>query len=51
MAPNPASENERLQPLIDQLYQNEALTDALTDSDAALRLAWGRLYGQALRAE
>ena len=41
MAPNPASENEQLQPLIDQLYQNEALTDALVDSDAAILLAWG----------
>ena len=41
MDPHPASANERLQPLIDQLHQDEALTNALVDSDAAMLLAWG----------
>ena len=41
MDPNPASENERLQPLLDQLYQDESLTNSLVDSDAAMLLAWG----------
>jgi len=34
------SENP-IQPMVEQLYQNEALTDALTDDAAKLLLQWG----------
>lgn len=42
--------SDRAQPLIQQLYENENLTDALTDEGARILLDWGERQLKAMDA-
>ena len=41
MATDSDSEENQIRPLVEQLYESEGLTDALTDEAATLLLSWG----------
>jgi len=42
--------SDRIQPLIQQLYESENLTDALTDEGASILLEWGERQLKAMDA-
>jgi hypothetical protein len=41
MEPSSAKEDNKIRPLVEQLYESEGLTAALTDEAATLLLQWG----------
>jgi hypothetical protein len=41
MATDSDSDENQIRPLVEQLYESEGLTDALTDEAATLLLSWG----------